>query len=580
MTSSRPGVLAVRTINDYRRREIIGFLGVRYYLDSTATRSDDWARLVAPDLVMTRKQPIYFHAEHFKEKSESGKIEHRSIFVPEPNECLAEAALLAECAKHPKIFGNPEYVFSYALNHYECRNGTFLPYTDGLRKRQAAIAKACEAAPNGIVRYTDIQKFYPSISIELAHRSWDEHCRKAHLSEMWYQLGAKLIEGYKTSSMQSKPSLLTGPMFSHLLANLVFRQIDQALSTNLPVRYFRYVDDITLVGKSDDVALSHEIVKERLAVLGFILHGEESPKTLEVPCSEWLASRNDFAIERGSVTWMQLIGNLKRYLLQYPEQRENLHRALRSEGFRIPVRNYSSIIRERDFAISLQRLAPWNWFRRKVRHLSIEGIVDLAKRLRDRLDNDFHQLNYGVSNLTGYERKRRLSKLRYCVARLIYLSADERLQSLADITRAIPELFFHTEVMCAVASCKIDHILSMGTNAAQATAQPLKVVGKAAFSTSRLFQTAKEQSLAVFLINGVTVDRPKPDQVPESELIRFATNGADKSAMSSTNPFLREIACLHGLSSAPRHIEMFDRVFDEDETLTMDAVTQLQQSVT
>jgi hypothetical protein len=580
MTSSRPGVLAVRAVNDYRRRDVFGFLGVRYYLDSIAAQTDDWARRVSISLVMTRSQPGYFNAEHFKEHVEGGRIEHRAMFIPGPNECLAEAALLAECAKHPKVFGNPECVCSYALSDPDSRGGTFYPYTTGLRKRQAAIAKACEAVPNGIVRYTDIKKFYPSVAIELARTAWDEHCSEARLSDTWHQLGAKLIEGYGTSGVQAKPALLTGPMFSHILANLVFRQIDRELSADLPVRYLRYVDDITLVGGRADVARSLAIVKERVSSLGLTLHEDDSPKNLEAPCSAWLESRDDFAKERGGVSWMRLIGNLKRYLLQNPDQREVLHEALLSEGLRLPVRDYSSVVREQDFARHILRLAPWNWFRRKTQQLSLPGIVELAKRLRDRLDGEFQQLFEDAVILTGYERKRRLSKLRYCIARLIYLSPDDRLQSLADIMGAMPELFFHAQVMYAVASRKIDRILAMGTNAAQATAQPLRAAGATAISTSSVFQKAKEQSLAVFLMNGVAVERPNPAQVPESELIRFAANGPDKSMMKNASPFLREIACLHGLSPEPRHIEMFDRAFDEDESLTMDAVTQLQQSIT
>jgi hypothetical protein len=63
-------------------------------------------------------------------------------------------------------------------------------------------------------------------------------------------------------------------------------------------------------------------------------------------------------------------------------------------------------------------------------------------------------------------------------------------------------------------------------------------------------------------------------------VIRFAAYGTDQSMMKSANPFLREIACLHGLSPGPRHVAIFDRAFDEDEALTMDAVAQLQQSIT
>ncbi len=580
MKRSRPGILAVRTVNDYRRRDVFGFLGVRYYLDNIASRSDDWAHRVSISLAMTKSQPGYFNAEHFKEHTEDGGIEHRSMFIPAPNECVAEEVLLAECANRLNVFGNPDCVYSYSLNKPDSRSGAFLPYTYGLQRRQTAIAKACEAVPNGIVRYTDIKKFYPSVDIELARAAWNRHCREAQFPEGLTCLGGRLIEGHAASGLQANPAILTGPMFSHLLANLVFRDIDRELSSSLPVAYFRYVDDIALVGEKCAVAHALSMVRERVTSLGLMLHEDGSPKNVEVPCSAWLTSRDDFTERRGGISWMRLIGNLKRYLLQHPEHKELLHNAFLQEGFRIPVRDYSSVIREQDFAHQMLRFAPWNWFRRKAQSLSVPVIVQLAKGLRSRLDVEFQQILEGAASLTGYERKRRISKLRYCIARLVYLAPEERLLSLASGAAALPELFFHAQVMQPVASRKIDRILAMGTNAAQATAQPLRAAGGEAISMSTSFQKAKEQSLAVFLMNGVSVQHPMLIQSPESELIRFASLGADRKTMRSDNAFLREVACLHGISDEPRHVGVFDCAFDEDEALSMDAVTQLQQSIT
>jgi hypothetical protein len=41
----RPGILAVRAVNQYRRREVFAYLGLRYYLENTAARSDTWINL-------------------------------------------------------------------------------------------------------------------------------------------------------------------------------------------------------------------------------------------------------------------------------------------------------------------------------------------------------------------------------------------------------------------------------------------------------------------------------------------------------------------------------------------------------
>ncbi len=47
--------------------------------------------------------------------------------------------------------------------------------------------------------------------------------------------------------------------------------------------------------------------------------------------------------------------------------------------------------------------------------------------------------------------------------------------------------------------------------------------------------------------------------------------------MKSADPFIREIACLHGLADHPRHPKLVEAVNDEDEDLALDAINQLQQ---
>lgn len=42
--------------------------------------------------------------------------------------------------------------------------------------------------------------------------------------------------------------------------------------------------------------------------------------------------------------------------------------------------------------------------------------------------------------------------------------------------------------------------------------------------------------------------------------------------MKSADPFISELAYLHGISDHPRHAAILDIVFDEDEQLALDAV--------
>jgi len=574
----RPGVLAVRAVNQYRRRDVLTYLALRYYLDNDAARSDQWAREVATDLVLTRSAPAYFQALHFKDLSQRQGVDHRKMLLPGANEALAEAALLAECAKHPQAFGNPACVFSYPLNAGDDRSGIYENYSKGLRHRHDAIAKACDEAPDGVVQYIDLTKFYPSITISTAQKEWRRAAEGARLGSRWQALGDKLLADHGSTSAD-KPSILTGPMFSHLIANLVLRPLDDEFASNANVRYFRYVDDITLVGARDHVTQAFREIRDRVESLGLAVHDEHSPKSLRLSCGEWLVGRGDFHDSRRQISWMTFIGDLKRYLLANPDVHGQLRESFTNAGLRIPVRDYSSAIFEGSY---LERIGKWAkraWFRKKVRAVSVDSLLKQALWLRGSYEREFNALMDGFHKESAYERKRRIPKLRYRAGRLSYLATEDSLAALADQANSIRDLHLQSTVMAAVASGEIDPLLRLGTNAAQAAAQPMRAGNRAVSFQTRELSDAESQALAVFSLNGVDSASTVAQISGGTDLLSFAQYGASSTLMKSSDPFMSELACLHGISDQPRHAAILESVFDEDEQLAMDAVDQLGQSL-
>jgi hypothetical protein len=499
------------------------------------------------------------------------------MFLPGANEALAETALLDECANRQAVFANPKCVFSYSLAKGNEKCGSFELYSSGLRARHDAIAAACDSKPGGVVRYIDIKKFYPTIEIGLAERIWRKHAQSAQLPALFQELGERLILDHKASAPPNEKGVLTGPMFSHLLANLVLRDFDEALSSKMPGRYFRYVDDITLVGDAGEVAGGIAEIMSRLRDLGFELHGEDSPKNLEVPAATWLEGRHDYHESKRQVSWMTVISDLKHLLLTDRSARKRIQEAFQSQGIRIPVHDYSTAAYERSSLERVIELAQYPWYRWKKRHASVESLVSQAIWLRDNYEKELREMLLAQAPV-GFARKRLIPKLRYRSGRLAYLARPETLTDLGKALNGYQELHFHAEVMTAVASKNLDRLLPLGPNASQAAAQPLRAAGVRCKTSASLTDEATRQSLAVFILNGVPVDRQEDAQHEDSDLLRLAHTGANAALMKSEDSFIRELACLHGLNAVPRHPEMLESVFDEDEHLAIDAVEQLQDS--
>ena len=576
MSLPRPGTLAVRAVNEYRRRDILPYLSLRYYLENRLARSDRWARQVATELVSTRTASPYFHAHHFKELDTDGKPRHRCVCLPGANEALAEAALLAECARHTKNLVTPPCVYSYRLARENDRSGIFEHYTQGLCLRQAAVARACDDSPNGVVQYLDIQRFYPSITVARAREVWRRHAEAARLAGAFIELGSDLIDHHEMMRRPQEEGILTGPMFSHFMGNLVLRDLDASCGT-LPAKYFRYVDDIILVGQQDAVHDATEQVERRLNELGFNLHPESSPKRLTVPAQKWLEGRLDFNRPEHHFSWRRMIGDLKRFLLKGGDA-ESLRAAFQAEGFRIPISNYSGASRERSFVERFRELVEFKWFRRKTDDISVASLLLHARQMRLHCEREFPRLVDQTINSTGFDCKRLLPKLRFLAGRLVYVGSEEFLASWSSPLVAIPQLHQQGRVMEAIATKRADNLLPLGGNVAQAVAQPFSTMDGGITIERNVIEPAEIQALAVLKLNGLMVEIRGGSDYRVDDLFRFAQTGSDPALMMSDNAFLRQLACLHGLTPSPRHAEMLSTAFDQDEVLILDAIEQLSNS--
>lgn len=572
----RPEMLALRAANQYRSRDILSYLGLRYYFNNVCAQRDSWAETVSRHLVMTRESPVYFKSCHFKEVSDDGVVQHRFIFLPGPNEIFAETALLAECAKY-KEFKSPSCVFSYRLAHSTDTGGVYRPYFEGFSERHAAIARACEENRNSLLLYTDIRSFYPSINGSVVRSAWITACEKSKIATEWKELGCQLIEGYRQVSTESKIGcgLLTGPMFSHLLANLVLQEIDTEMMGLFPNRYFRYVDDVVLLGGKRFVDKGREVLSERLHSLGLNLHALGEGKEFYVSADEWLAGVNDFEDKDGG-QWGRLIADIK-YLLYVQREGDNtLEASLTAAGFRFPIPKYRMEISQAPWRLKLgMRLNKHKWIRKILQSLDASEVVDRAMKLRFNYISEIKdQLELG-SELDGYDRKRVVPKIRFFAGRLMYIGALHDLEVLSASLSKYAELKMLAEIMMSVVTRDVTRLLPLGTNAVQSAAQILKISADQVVCNIDNWDQASLQGLAVLRINGVCIEGPLVDDLNKFSV--WHTAGDDLMA-EGTDPVIRELACLHGISDAGRHEDILQSTFDWGENFALDGINQSSAS--
>jgi hypothetical protein len=140
----------------------------------------------------------------------------------------------------------------------------------------------------------------------------------------------------------------------------------------------------------------------------------------------------------------------------------------------------------------------------------------------------------------------------------------------------MPELSFQASVMSSVSTGDISRVLQMGANAAQAAAQPLAAANRSVHGSATT--EVSRQALAVFQLNGVVTTDVVRAEGEASEWERFSESGGDSQLMRSGRPFIRELACLHGVAPQVRHPEALTTAFDHDEDIAFDTLNVLNQS--
>jgi len=578
MNKTRPEIFAVRAVNQYRKRNILPYMGLRYYFANRCAVRNQWATEVAIDLALSTTEPAYFHARSFKERDPAGKIEYRDLHLPGPNEAFAEAALLAECSKYPE-FENLSCVFSYRLAKNDYREGVFETYFPGLQEKHRAIAKACESSPSDFVLYTDVKRFYPNISTELAKSVWNNACEKSKIDSKFRELGDKFLDHHKSISTTPKISegLLTGPMFSHLIGNLVLRTLDEEMTKLMPGRYFRYVDDIVLVGTQEQVDRGRKCVVCLLDDFKLQLH--DSKKDFTVPVEEWMRGAKDFEDDNShQPNWKTFIGSLKQFLVVKPEQRDELLNVFASKELRMPLPDYSGEVMESHYLKKLlQRFINQPKARFKARQITIDSLVREGLVLREFYVKNLHEQLERSQNLTGYERKRKLPKLRFLATRLTYLATSEKLSDFGPLLEQFPELYPLAKVFQAVTSCDVSDLLSLGADTVQSAAQILRLSVQSVQCSDSEWTETKKQGLAILLMNGTRPKTGSDEIILQDEINQFARwDGYGDELMTSDNPFIKELSCLHGVDQKCRHQTILDSAFDPGDPLVFDAINQLQ----
>lgn len=572
--SKKPGNVARRATYQYRGRDILAYASLRLYLKNQCALRDKWVHEIASEIVLSQTQPSYNRIFYFKKMDKEGNREFRDLYVPGPNEILAETALLGECAKHSDVFQPASSVYSYQLSSANDTRGVYKYYFYGFHDRHRAIEEVCRERSDAQVLYNDIKNFYPSISIDRASNVWNSACDDANLPDRSRELGLKLLENYTLTTSNSGSGLPIGPMFSHLIGNLVLREIDLRMEEIAPGRYFRYVDDFVFVATAEKAEELEENLKLLLAEKELELHPE---KRKPVCAPRWLSAANAFENDNSPVSWKSFIGQLKQLMLFKPDLRNEMKCKFIDAEIRVRPTDYSEVRQDHHFLDRMRTLLESGWFRLKMFHLSPDRVLCEGLQLRSRYMKMLFDTLEKMDGIDSIGRKMRMSRLRYLLSRLAYLATTEQLSNIARSIDEFEEVAIFAAVLRALASRDVSDLLKFGSVAAQSIAPSLMMDSRPVRCSVSSSTEAASQALAILLLYGVPLE--VSGEPLESEMVTFCQGGRGVSELfESSDTYFRELACLHGLDEPEVLRWSLETAFDRDEEMASEMTGILDMS--
>lgn len=477
MNNMDNNIISSRLINQLRYRDIFSYFSIKYLFSSTVSRRYSWAEEIPKHLVLADYSSSYYPVYNFKEISADQKILHRLIFIPTAIESVAEAVLINECSKHSSFVSLP-CVYSYRMAKKNETNGVYEPYYLGLKDRHKTIAANCRKNKELNVYFCDIKKFYPSIRCQVLLDKWIECCNSSAIDDVYKKLGVKLIENHSKASKEFGigDGILTGPLFSHLLANIFFKEIDKILYEKFGARYLRYVDDITLIGSLNEIEEGKSLIESLIKDLGLELHPESSGKDILIGAKEWLTSERDFD-DILTNKWMIFVGRIQQFLVSKPNQYNLLKETLLNNKIRLPLKTYKTNSQKKEYIerVKSNILKFKKWYIVKINSISIDSLLNEALEIKEDFLIDFNRIIDDLNLDNKFQRKRVISKIRFLLGRLFYFLDDKEMLNLANKIKHIEELRMHYELLMAIANKDISKVIKMGGNVTQAAAQLLKV---------------------------------------------------------------------------------------------------------
>lgn len=355
----------------------------------------------------------------FKAIGENGP-EYRNYLAPSPITSTAEAYILnkfgGELAK-----SRSSRVYSYTQGE-QGGSHNYRYYLDGYESRNREILRALDENKGYVALFLDVKNFYASVNIGRLESLLLKDAVFGR-SENYFALN------FAVNQLNNSPAgIPIGTELSHVLADIFLKSLDECLSKEHGERYFRYVDDLTIVCKTEDVDRYERRVENFLLDIGLSLNGK---KREVLSRSDWVDAMNTAPIE--GQDFYEYCFKVGDWMAGNREKVNWLDTELRNEGFQMPLSKISAwkalATEGGSFLLSEKEI--------------IQGLLDVRMKYSSALEEIAEELSKDSSRWYLQKTKRAINPLFYLLSKESYgpiidaAKESAALKSQEEVSRAM-----------------------------------------------------------------------------------------------------------------------------------------------
>ncbi|MBB1471649.1 RNA-directed DNA polymerase [Luteimonas sp. MC1782] len=344
------------------------------------------------------------------------------------------------------MLAKQEDVFSYRPPPSRDYGRSFEYFADGYRERNDAIFAAL-ATGDSVAVVADIENFYPSVDGMAALEKLLGRFAKTALAT---PRNLRVVESAARRAISvATGGLQVGLELSHALASVYLHSLDSGLRLKFPSRYFRYVDDVVMVVKADEVDSALSTLDCHLGSLGL----KRNPKKDSIADAQaWQGYQTATmrSVDGGGDCLRDLKFRIKLYLARNPDQLGLLGESLRAHDIYLPLDQLMFASRDADWRRRVVGFFKNDWrVVLKYRSDRVDDVVSAAKGCRNQIMSLLDSvISKGVAgDPLSVSRRWQVQGARFAINRALYFSSKADLVSIVQFTQGVDELF-EARVVC------------------------------------------------------------------------------------------------------------------------------------